>query len=158
MLEGDSGTTAYVFTVTLSNASSQTITVAYATADASATLADDDYQAAGGTLTFTPGDTSETFTVLVNGDVALEPDETFLVQLGAATDATIADGLGQGAIVNDDADEEQGGTVELVDGVLTIHGTDGDDQVHVHRCRFGQERPDPGPRQLPRRPLARQLR
>src|SRR5439155_17168571 len=100
--EGNSGTTSFVFTVSLSNASSQTITVTYATADGTATTADNDYVAASGTLTFNPGDTSKTITVTVNGDTKFEPDETFTVKLSGATNATIADGQGQGTIVNDD--------------------------------------------------------
>ena len=102
LLEGNSGTTAFVFTVSLSNASSQTITVNFATADGSATLADSDYQGGAGSVTFAPGTTSQTITVLVNGDTKFEPDETFTVNLSAAVNATIADGSGLGTIRNDD--------------------------------------------------------
>jgi len=55
VVEGDSGTTTATFTVSLSAASSGTVTVDYATADGTATTADDDYVAASGTLTFAPG-------------------------------------------------------------------------------------------------------
>src|SRR5205085_1518794 len=65
--EGDSGTTALTFTVSLSSPSTSTVTVDYATADGTAT-AGSDYTAAAGTLTFAPGQTSQTVTVLVNGD------------------------------------------------------------------------------------------
>ncbi|HEX3083838.1 MAG TPA: Calx-beta domain-containing protein, partial [Pyrinomonadaceae bacterium] len=51
--EGDSGTTAATFTVTLSAASGFTVTANYATADGSAN-ASSDYQAASGTVTFNP--------------------------------------------------------------------------------------------------------
>ena len=84
LLEGNSGTTAFVFTVSLSNASAQAITVNFATADGSATLADSDYQGGAGSVTFAPGTTSQTITVLVNGDTKFEPDETFTVNLSAA--------------------------------------------------------------------------
>lgn len=60
--EGNIGTRAATFTVTLSAASTQTITVAYTTGDISAT-AGSDYLAASGTLTFAPGQTSKTITV-----------------------------------------------------------------------------------------------
>src|SRR2546430_2538583 len=103
LAEGNSGTTSFVFTVSLSNASSQTITVTYATADGTATTADNDYVAANGTLTFNPGDTSKTITVTVNGDTKFEPDETFTVTLSGATNATIAKAVGTGTIQNDDA-------------------------------------------------------
>src|SRR6266850_2007293 len=46
--EGNSGTTNAIFSVTLSAASSQTITVDFATADGTATTADNDYVAANG--------------------------------------------------------------------------------------------------------------
>src|SRR5207253_742685 len=101
--EGNGGTTPFVFTVSLSNPSDQTITVNYATADVTATTADNDYVAASGTVTFAPGTTSQTITVLVNGDTKFEPNETFFVDLFAATNATIADPQGQGTIVNDDS-------------------------------------------------------
>src|SRR5207247_1734948 len=101
--EGNAGPTPFVFTVTLSNASSQTVTVQYATADGTATVADTDYIAASGTVTFLPGQTSQPVTVIVNGDTKFEPNETFFVNLTLPTNATISDGQGQGTIVNDDA-------------------------------------------------------
>src|SRR5216110_1009992 len=101
--EGNGGTTNAIFSVTLSAASSQTITVTYATADGTATTADNDYVAASGTVTFAPGVTSQPVTVTVNGDTKFEPDETFFVNLSNPTGgATISDGQGQGTIVNDD--------------------------------------------------------
>ena len=78
--EGDSGTTAFTFTVTLSAASGQTVTVNFATADNTASSASD-YQSNSGSLTFIPGDTEESITVLVNGDGTFEPNETFFVNL-----------------------------------------------------------------------------
>ncbi len=68
VVEGNTGTKSLTFTVTLSAASDAPVTVTYATADGSATIAGGDYQAATGTLTFAPGQTSKTITVLVNGD------------------------------------------------------------------------------------------
>ena len=100
--EGDGGTTAFSFTVILSAASAQTITVNYATADGTA-LAGSDYAATSGTLTFAPGVTSQSVTVLVNGDTVFEPDQTFTVDLSAPTNATIAVGQAAGTITNDDA-------------------------------------------------------
>ena len=57
--EGNSGTTNLIFTVTLSAASNLTVNVNYATANGTATLADNDYQAASGTLTFNPGELNQ---------------------------------------------------------------------------------------------------
>ncbi len=99
--EGDSGTTAFNFTVSLSETSVQTVTVNYATADGTAT-APLDYQAKNGSASFAPGETSKTITILVNGDLDIEPDETFTVNLTNEINATIANGIGTGTILNDD--------------------------------------------------------
>jgi hypothetical protein len=101
-MEGNAGQTDYVFTVTLSHAIDQTATVNYATADDTATVANNDYDQANGTLTFDPGDTTKQITVHVNGDTQLEPDETFKVTLTTPSNATIADNTGVGTIQNDD--------------------------------------------------------
>src|SRR5439155_1405462 len=100
--EGNGGTTNAIFSVTLSAASSQTITVDFATADDTATVADNDYVAASGTVTFVPGVTSQPVTVTVNGDTKFEPNETFFVNLSNPVNATISDNQGAGTIVNDD--------------------------------------------------------
>ncbi|MEZ4593155.1 MAG: Calx-beta domain-containing protein [Chloroflexota bacterium] len=99
--EGDSGTTDAVFTVTLSPASSQTVTVNYATVAGSAT-ANNDYTPTSGQLTFTPGQTSRTITVPIIGDTNDESDETFTVNLSSASNADIIDGTATGTIVDDD--------------------------------------------------------
>src|SRR5205823_2075147 len=96
--EGNSGTTSYTFMVTLSAASGQAVTVQYATADNTATLADADYQAASGTLSFSPGQTSKTITVLVNGDRLVESDESFFVNLMNPFHATLGTAQGIGTI------------------------------------------------------------
>lgn len=101
-IEGSSfSTTPLTFTVTLSAASAQTITVQYATANGTAT-SPGDYFSANGTLTFNPGETSKTLNVSVVGDITVEPDETFKVNLSAPTNATVANAVGTGTIVNDD--------------------------------------------------------
>jgi hypothetical protein len=99
--EGNTGTVAAPFFVSLSAASTQPITVAYATGNGTAT-AGSDYQAASGTLTFAPGETSKTITVLVKGDRVGEPNEAFVVNLSSSTNATIGDGHGVGTIVDDE--------------------------------------------------------
>lgn len=92
-----------VFTLTLSKASTQTVTVNFATANGTATTANNDYQAATGTVTFSPGQISKTINVVVVGDNTLEPDETFTVNLSSPTNATLADGTGVGTIMNDES-------------------------------------------------------
>jgi Ca2+-binding RTX toxin-like protein len=99
--ENNSGTNNLVFKVTLSTTSTQTITVNYATANNTAT-AGSDYIAKTGTLTFTPGQISQDIIISVNGDTAIEPDETFLVNLSNPSNALITDNQGLGTITNDD--------------------------------------------------------
>ncbi len=101
--EGNAGTVNATFTLTLSAVSGSTVTVDWASADNAATTADNDYTVASGTVTFTSPDVSETVTVVVNGDVNVELDETFFVNLSNATNATILDAQGIGTITNDDA-------------------------------------------------------
>lgn len=107
VFEGNSGTTVSApFTVNLSAPSGQTVVVTFATADGTtngATVADNDYVSNAGTLVFMPGETAKTVSVTVNGDNAVEPDETFFVNLTSATNAAISVGQGPGAIINDDA-------------------------------------------------------
>ena len=100
--EGNAATVDAVFTVSLSAATSVPVTVDYATADGTAT-AGIDYVATAGTLTFAPGTTTQLVTVTVNGDTAVEPDETVLLNLTNPTNATLADGQGVGTIRNDDS-------------------------------------------------------
>jgi hypothetical protein len=100
--ETNSATVSVYFTVRLSRASQQRITVQYATADGTA-KAGKDYTSTSGTLTFTPGSTSRVITVAVRGDLLDEVDETFFVNLSNATNANIADGQGQATIVDNDA-------------------------------------------------------
>ena len=100
-LEGNAGTTAFVFTVSISSAADATVN--FATADGTAS-AGSDYVANAGTVTFTAGGPlTQTITILVNGDTLVEPDETFFVDLSGAVGATIADAQGIGTILNDDA-------------------------------------------------------
>jgi hypothetical protein len=102
-LEGKSGKRSFVFTVNLSIAYDQSVTVNYSTADGTATVAGGDYRATSGRLTFKPGQTSQSITVSVTGDRKKEPDETFYVNLsGASSNALIVDSQGVGTIINDD--------------------------------------------------------
>lgn len=100
--EGNTGTTQFIFTVSLSAAYDQAVTVNYATANGSAT-AGSDYQAKQGTLTFAPGVRSMTITINVIGDKVREADETFFVNLSApSSNSLISDAQGIGTILDDD--------------------------------------------------------
>ena len=101
IIEGNAGTVSAQFTVSLSDGGSQTVSVNYTTADGTAT-AGSDYASLSGTLTFAPGETSKTVVVLVNGDLLLEANETFFVNLSISTNALIADSQGVATIRDDD--------------------------------------------------------
>ncbi|MEM8640544.1 MAG: Calx-beta domain-containing protein [Cyanobacteria bacterium P01_G01_bin.54] len=90
------------FTVTLSNPSSQAVTVNYTTADGSAD--GQDYAAGTGQITFAPGELSQTLTIATTDDAQVENDETFSVRLLDAIDALIDPNAAQaaGVILNND--------------------------------------------------------
>ena len=100
--EGDSGTKNATFLVSLSAASTDTVTVDYATADGSAT-APADYAASSGTLTFAPGETSKSVSVAVNGDTMDEHHETFFLNLSNPSNAGLAELRGIATILDNDA-------------------------------------------------------
>ena len=101
IVEGNVGTVSAQFIVSLTDGGSQTVSVTYATADGTATTGSD-YQTVFGTLTFAPGETSKTVVVPVNGDLLLEANETFFVNLSSPTNALIADNQGVATIRDDD--------------------------------------------------------
>ena len=124
VLEGDSGTSNLVFTVQLSKADSlRVITVNYATADGSAT-AGSDYTANSGTLTFPKGTTTQTVSVSIIGDTAIETDETFTLDLSGPVNATLADASGAGTITNDDAVPVEDAAMSVND-VAMLEGNSG---------------------------------
>lgn len=103
VVEGNSGTSQAVFTISLDRAPTQgDVSVHWASADGTATVADHDFAAAGGEVTFTAGQTSRTVPVTINGDTTVEPDETFAVVLSAPVNADLGDSSGVGTIRNDD--------------------------------------------------------
>jgi hypothetical protein len=99
--EGNSGTTAFVFTVSLSAAYDAPVTMNYSTSNGSA-KSGEDYVAQSGTLTFAPGQTSKSIAILVKGDKKKENNETFFVSLTSISAAMTFDGMGMGTIVDDD--------------------------------------------------------
>jgi uncharacterized repeat protein (TIGR01451 family) len=104
VIEGNSGTTTATFTVSLSApAPSTDVTFDIATQNNTATTANSDYVARTLTNQLLPaGRQTYTFTVTVNGDTAVENDETFFVNVTNVSGATVADGQGDGTIQNDD--------------------------------------------------------
>ena len=99
--EGDSGTQALTFTVTLSEAAPAAASLHYATADDDA-VAGEDYRALDSMLEFASGETSKTISVDVFGDQADETDERFTIHLDQPQGLTLADATSQGTIEDDD--------------------------------------------------------
>src|SRR6056297_1807780 len=99
--EGDSGTVAATFTITLSEAAPDAVSIRYETAGGDA-VAGEDYTAASGTLNLAAGATSATITVQVLGDTLDEPDETFDLELSDATGVSLASASAQATILDDD--------------------------------------------------------
>ncbi|MEW6155869.1 MAG: Calx-beta domain-containing protein [Verrucomicrobiota bacterium] len=100
--EGNSGSQTINLTLTLSFASSQTVTVDYTTADETA-MAAEDYVASSGQVQFAAGETTRTIALEIKGDTVVEPNETFLVKLSKAVNATLAAAEARVTIENDDA-------------------------------------------------------
>jgi hypothetical protein len=93
--------TSATITVSLSGTSEVTATVDYATADGTA-VAPDDYAAASGTLTFTPGVTVQSFPVYMQDDELFEGDETVALSLSNPVSATVGTGAAELTIVDDE--------------------------------------------------------
>jgi hypothetical protein len=96
-------TTLFTFTVTLSAAYDQPVTMSYRTVDGTAKTSDGDYVAKTGTLIFAPGETTKTITIEVKGDSKKEANETFYLDLfGLSSNALFTKNRGIGTILNDD--------------------------------------------------------
>jgi uncharacterized repeat protein (TIGR01451 family) len=117
--EGNTGTTNALFTVSLSAPSSRRITIRYATANGTATSGNDYQPRTGTTLTFEPGVTNQIASVVVNGDVVGEDNETFIVTLSNPVNVTIARTNAVGTILNDDS------LTLVIDDAVVVEGDAG---------------------------------
>ncbi len=127
--EGNAGATSYSFTVTHNGTIVGDISVDFATADGTATLANNDYSVSSGTVSFSsdiPTIKTQTVTVTINGDLAVEADETFFINLSnlSSSAATIFDAQGMGAIVNDDVANISINDVSMNEGDVGITNLD----------------------------------
>ncbi|MEO1802392.1 MAG: Calx-beta domain-containing protein, partial [Cyanobacteria bacterium J06629_2] len=100
--EGNLETSTASVTVNLDKPAAKAIAVNYSTEDNTA-IAEQDYQAVEGTVTFAPGETSQTINLALKGDVLNETDESFWLNLADATNATLATSQAEITINNDDA-------------------------------------------------------
>jgi hypothetical protein len=99
--EGQGATVPVTFELSLSSPSEEPITVDYATADGTG-VAPDDYVATSGTLTFAPGETTQSVSVDVVGDTQPEAHERFRLVLQDPPNARLDRAEAVGTIVNDD--------------------------------------------------------
>ncbi|HKZ55352.1 MAG TPA: Calx-beta domain-containing protein [Anaerolineales bacterium] len=102
VVEGDHRTTPAEVTLSLSRASDLVVTVNFSTFDGTATGASNDYVPTSGTVSFPPGTTSQTITVVVAADARGEANETFGVRLSNPSNAVLTRGEAQVTILDDD--------------------------------------------------------
>ena len=145
-VEGTNGSTAFVFTVTVTNPNSQAVLVDFGTSNGTAngTVTGDfgDYAITSGTLKIPAFGTSASLVVRVTADTYAESDETFFVNLTNAENAKIDDGQGQGTILNDDgapvAGVDQGSVTDFTLGRVMPTPSQG-----TARVEFSLPRPSP---------------
>jgi uncharacterized repeat protein (TIGR01451 family) len=132
--EPSTGATNMVFTVTLSEATPQTVSVNFTTAPdtggANPATAGADYTTTTGTVTFMPGQRVKTISVPVpsDGSTPAETDETLLVNLSGATGGDITDGQAVGTITQGSTP----GAVLISELRTSGAGGAGDDYVEIY--------------------------
>ena len=88
--EGDTGSSTKAITVSRTGTAVGAVTVDFATSDGSATLANNDYEIATGTLNWANGEMgNKSFTVTINGDTDSEPNETINLTLSNPTGGAV---------------------------------------------------------------------
>ncbi len=100
VVRATSGSTNATFTVTLDAPAPSDVTVHYATADGTATVAAGDYTATSGTLTFTPGQVSKTVAVPTFPSARRALNHTFSLVLSAPVGAVLGDPSGTARLIN----------------------------------------------------------
>lgn len=123
--EGDSGTKVLNFTVTLDEAPKKESTFNYSVTGGTAT-GDVDFDRDSGTVTFAPGQTEATISVVVRGDTTFEADETVLLTVsGAKVEGQNNSVTATGTIVNDDPDPATLQYDLSVNSPTVVEGDDG---------------------------------
>jgi hypothetical protein len=129
--EGNTGTTAFTFTIQRTDASTAG-SVAWSVAGSGGNPATaTDFVSGGalpsGTVNFAVGQLSQTLAIDVAGDSTTESDEGFTVTLSAPVGGTIGTGSASGVIRNDDGGG--GGTITGTNAANTLTGTAGNDTI-----------------------------
>ncbi|WP_334164455.1 Calx-beta domain-containing protein, partial [Phenylobacterium sp.] len=139
LAEGDSGLTAFAYTVTRTGSTTGSSSVNWSVSGRGSDGASaGDFQNGtlpSGTLTFAPGETSKTITIQVAGDTTSEADEAFTVTLSGASGANLGTATATGLITNDDGSTPPpagGGQVINSPGPgSTLTGGAGDDTLNA---------------------------
>ena len=125
ILEGNAGTQTLMFSVTRTGLTALPASFTAVTAPGTATTPSDYLAALAGSTTIAAGSAtgSTTLTATINGDALVEPNESFVINLTAPTNATFADNQGTGTITNDDSAGvvlvQSGGNTAVTEGGAT---------------------------------------
>jgi hypothetical protein len=125
IVEGNSGTSSLVFTVTRTGLTALPASFTATTANGTATAPSDYVAALAGATTIAAGGATgtTTLTATINGDNVVEANETFTVNLSAPVSASITTGTGTGTINNDDTAgvviTQSGGSTDVTEGGST---------------------------------------
>lgn len=118
---------AMVVSVTLSAPSAETVTVAVASSDGTATVGDGDYSAVSTNVVFNPGETVKSFSVPLNNDALQEGEETFVMTLSSPTNVLLgSQATATGVIIDDDVT-----SVQFQPSALTVSEADGQAALKV---------------------------
>ena len=126
--EGDPGVGSVDYTISLSAANTQVVSVDYATVDGTATNPFD-YIQASGTLMFNPGETSKTVSIQIIGDALVEPTKSFTLHVSNPVNTTILANDGVCTILNDDF----GGAFGFTAANFVVNESDGTATITVQR-------------------------
>ncbi|HEV2531193.1 type I secretion C-terminal target domain-containing protein [Phenylobacterium sp.] len=136
--EGNSGLTAFTYTVTRTGDTSGASTVDWSVAGSGAHPASaDDFDGGAlpsGSLTFAAGETSKTITVNVSGDTTAESDEGFTLTLANPTGATLGTSTAAGTITDDDTAGGSGQVINVSYPDETGVGGSGDDTINADQA------------------------
>ena len=110
------------FTVSLDQIPVNALSVDWATVTGTATAAD--FTASNGTLNFAAGESSKTVTIDITDDSIFENSESFTVRLSGPTNATIADDIGVGTIIDNGTGSDDDRPSLSVNNVSVTEGTD----------------------------------
>ena len=150
-MEGNAGTSLFVFTITKTGDNGLQSSVTVNTSDGTATVADNDYvPITGQVVVFPSGTFTRPVNVTVVGDMNIEPDEIFFVNLSAPTNGTVSVSQGVGTVLGD----KGGGSLGFEGDIAPRPSGDGamnsTDVIQTRRFAAGLDTPNPATNELQR--------